>query len=65
MMEGQEFKPITTQTELNEVLSSRLKRERTTTNRKRAAELQDVIDQVDALADYLRDLQRRWTDGST
>ena len=65
MMEGQEFKTLTTQTELNELLSSRLKRERTTTNRKRATELQDVIDQVDALAKYLRDLQRRWTDGST
>lgn len=65
MMEGQEFKPITTQTELNEALSSRLKRERTTTNQKLATELQDAIDQVDALADYLRDLQRRWTDGST
>ena len=64
MMEGQEFKPITTQTDLNEVLSSRLKRERTTTNRKRATELQNAIDQVDALAEYLRNLQNRWTDES-
>ena len=58
------FEPITTQTELNELIEPRLKRERTTTNRKRATELQDAIDQVDALADYLRNLQNRWTDES-
>ena len=59
-----EFKPIMTQTELNELIEPRLKRARTTTNRKRATELQDAIDQVDALAEYLRNLQNRWTDES-
>lgn len=59
------FEPIMKQTELDELIQPRLKRERATTNRKRATELQDAINQVDALADYLRDLQRRWTDGST
>lgn len=53
-----------TQTELNELIEPRLKRERTTTNRKRATELQNAIDQVDALAEYLRNLQNRWTDES-
>lgn len=57
------FEPITTQTELNELIEPRLKRERITTNRKRATELQDVINQVDALGKSLRELQRRWTDG--
>ena len=59
------FEPITTQTELNELIEPRLKRERITTNRKRATELQDAINQAEALAEYLQDLQRRWTDGQS
>ena len=62
-MDSQERKKSITQADLDELIQPRLKRERTTTNRRRASELQDAINQAEALAEYLRDLQRRWTDG--